>query len=366
MATSCSTSTRRSRRRARSGLAAASLLALALLLAQTRPEHDDAQPSSPDGAASAPDSRGFSRKLVEDVRTWEIAYTSHTGERRAAVVVLPEWYGPGNNPPLPVIVSPHGRGATGRSNAAFFDRLPAVGRFAVISPDGMGERLRNFSYGAPGHVDDLARMPELASRALPWLRVDRTRIYALGSSMGGQETLLLVARHPRLLAGAAALDSVTDLARRYRQIPQLPCSAGCLARWGTPYGSVLQSTMAREVGGSPAETPDAYAARSGLAQARAIAFSGVPLQLWWSTKDRIVWDQEHQSEALYEEVRRLNACAAVSAYVGDWAHSTEMRASALLPIALAGFGLLPADAKTLPSSVRHEPATRCAEGGETL
>ena len=34
--------------------------------------------------------------------------------------------------------------------------------------------------------------------------------------MGGQETLLLVARHPHLLAGAAAFDPATDMARRYR------------------------------------------------------------------------------------------------------------------------------------------------------
>ena len=84
-------------------------------------------------------------------------------------------------------------------------------------------------------------MPELATAALPWLHLDTSRIYALGSSMGGQETLLLVARHPRLLAGAAALDSVTDLARRHRQLPQLPCSSSCFERWGKPYGAVLQS-----------------------------------------------------------------------------------------------------------------------------
>ena len=310
-------------------------------------------------AANTPDSLRFSRKLVEDVQTLEIEYTSHTGEQRLATVVLPAWYGPGNNPPLPVVVSPHGRGATGRSNASFFGRLPASGRFAVISPDGMGERLRNFSYGAPGQIDDLARMPELASRALPWLRVDSRRIYALGSSMGGQETLLLVARHPDLLAGAAALDSVTDLTRRYHQIPQLPCASSCLARWGMPYGKVLQSTMRRELGGAPDENAAAYAERSGLSQARAIAASGVPLQLWWSTEDRIVWDQEHQSAALYDELRRIDSCAPVSAYVGDWAHSTEMRASALLPIALAGFGLLPSGVKSLPASVRHEPVSRC-------
>ena len=338
----------------------AAVLAACSSLAFTaqRDPHDPSR--TPQTSAAAPDSRGWSLKRIEDVQELEIRYGSHTGVVRRATVVLPAWYGPDNNPPLPVVVSPHGRGATGGSNAAFFGRLPALGRFAVISPDGMGDRLRNFSYGAPGHIDDLARMPEFALSALPWLRLDTSRVYALGSSMGGQETLLLVARHPGLLAGAAALDSVTDLARRHGQLPALPCSSTCLARWGEPYGVVLQSTLEREVGGSPDELARAYAERSGLSQARAIASSGVPLQLWWSTEDRIVADQKHQSGALFEALRRADACAPVSAYVGDWAHSTEMRASALLPIVLSGFGLLPRATTLLPASVRHDPAPHCA------
>ena len=92
--------------------------------------------------------------------------------------------------------------------------------------------------------------------------------------MGGQETLLLVARHPQLLAGAAAMDSVTNMARRYRQLPLIPG------------GIDLQSIMRREVGGTPTENPKAYAARSPLSLARKIAGSGVPLGIWWSLKDR--------------------------------------------------------------------------------
>jgi poly(3-hydroxybutyrate) depolymerase len=314
------------------------------------------------GALRAPDTtveRGGGATAT-GVRTWTIQYRSHTGLVRDAYVVLPAWYGPRDNPPLPAVISPHGRGANGRSNAEFFGRTPATGEFALISPDGMGQRLKRFSYGAAGQIDDLAKMPDVAVRALPWLRLDRSRIYALGSSMGGQETLLLVARHPRLLAGAAALDSVTDLGRRYGQLPQLPCNARCLARWGKPTGVVLQSTMAREVGGDPSISRHAYAARSGLRHADEIARSGVPLQLWWSTQDRIVFDQAHQSKALLDELRRLDPCAPVSAYVGRWAHSTEMRATSLLPIALSGFGLLPADVKPLPKSVRHAPDPVCS------
>ena len=211
-------------------LAAAGFITAALLF--SRAEHSSTRIVA-GSAATSPDSR-TSRAPIEDVRTWTISYPSHSGAERLAHVVLPAWYGPGNNPPLPVVISPHGRGATGLSNAAFFDRLPAIGRFAVISPDGMGQRLKNFSYGAPGQIDDLARMPGFAAEALPWLRIDRSRIYALGSSMGGQETLLLVARHPGLLAGAAALDSVTDLSRRYEQLPQLPCGESCVERWASP------------------------------------------------------------------------------------------------------------------------------------
>ena len=246
------------------------------------------------------------------------------------------------------MISPHGRAANGLQNADYWDAMPAVGRFAVICPDGMGRTLALYSYGDPGQVDDLAKMPELAVKALPWLRIDSSRIYALGSSMGGQETLLLVARHPELLAGAAAMDSVTDLG-----LPARPPTSS-RERKG------LRDMMSREVGGTPQTAPGAYAARSAFIQARQIASSRVPLQIWWSTKDRIVTDQKTQSGALYDAIRRLDPCASVSDYVGSWAHSTEMRAHALLPIALSGFGLLPRAYMQLPDDVRHDTAPQCS------
>ena len=52
------------------------------------------------------------------MRTWTISYAAHNGTQRLAHVVLPAWYGPGNNPPLPVVISPHGRGGDGRANAS--------------------------------------------------------------------------------------------------------------------------------------------------------------------------------------------------------------------------------------------------------
>jgi len=287
------------------------------------------------------------------VKIWKIHYVSHDGVSRPAYVILPASYGPGHAPALPLVISPHGRGGNGLVNAGYWGNLPAVGGFAVVNPDGMGLHTARYSFAYPGQIDDLAKMPELVTRALPWLHVDRKRIYVLGSSMGGQETLMLVARHPHLLAGAAAMDSVANLTLRYKQMPGMPCNKRCVEKFGTTYGRLLQAMLVREVGSKPGGNPQAWAARSPLANAKAIAFSGVKLQIWWSRKDRIVTDQASQSGALFETLRRLNPHAPISEYVGSWAHSTEMRYTALLPVALAGFGLMPA--QTLPLDVENTP-----------
>ena len=69
--------------------------------------------------------------------------------------------------------------------------------------------MHQYSWGYRGQIDDLARMPRIVEAH--GVRVDRSRIYAIGGSMGGQETLLLAALHPHLLAGAAAFDPATDM-----------------------------------------------------------------------------------------------------------------------------------------------------------
>src|SRR3954452_21068522 len=110
------------------------------------------------GCAAA---RGGAARVSPAVRLWTIHYTSHDGRDRLARVVLPAWYGPDHNPPLPLVISPHGRGATGLSNSKFFGNLPAVGGFAVICPHGMGRRSKLYSYGYSGQTDCLPRLPRI-------------------------------------------------------------------------------------------------------------------------------------------------------------------------------------------------------------
>jgi poly(3-hydroxybutyrate) depolymerase len=273
------------------------------------------------------------------VRAWPITYRAHNGARRVAYVVLPRWYGRRNRPRIPLVISPHGRGVTARVNARMWGNLPALGPFAVVSPQGQGRVLRLFSWGDPGQISDLARMPRIVERALPWLRVNHSRIYAAGTSMGGQETLLLVARHPRLLAGAAAFDSVTDLRTRYYAFSRLGCNSACLHRWKHPIGRSLQRLARVEVGGPPSQYPGAYAARSPLHFARRIARSRVPLEVWWSRSDRVVSHQNRQSLRLLSAILHANPDAPVEGFEGSWWHSDEMRR--LLRPALFDLDLLP-------------------------
>jgi poly(3-hydroxybutyrate) depolymerase len=259
----------------------------------------------------------------------QIHYLANGHRRRMAYVILPRWYGLRDDPPLPLVIAPHGAGPgpfleLGRA----WGDLPARGRFALVIPEGQGRVLAHYSWGYSGQIDDLARMPAIVRKAIRWLRIDANRIYAVGGSMGGQESLLLVARYPHLLAGAVSFDAPGDMALRYRQYAALPDA------------QLMRGLLRTEIGGTPDEDAADYAARSPVDVAGAIARSGVPVQIWWSTCDRLVVDQRLHSGRLYTEITRLDPPARVTQVVGTWAHTAEMRWNRRLPDALRFLGLL--------------------------
>jgi pimeloyl-ACP methyl ester carboxylesterase len=263
-----------------------------------------------------------------------IHYRSHDGVLRPAWLMLPAGY---HGQRIPLVISPHGRGVDENENALLWGDLPGEGGFAVIDPAGEGRRLRWYSWGDPGQIADLARMPAIAR--VHGVDVNRHRVYAFGGSMGGQETLLLVARDPRLLAGAAAFDPATDMARRYRDFAALE------------NGRHLQRLARIEIGGTPAQVPHAYAVRSPDHYAEAIARSGVPLQLYWSSRDRIIRDQVLETNELALAIEHDDRAERLWDFHGDWAHTAEMRWNRRLPRALARFGLLPwRDAPAVPAT----------------
>ncbi|HEY2371199.1 MAG TPA: hypothetical protein VGH82_01485 [Gaiellaceae bacterium] len=268
------------------------------------------------------------------VRTLTFTYRSAAGSEATAYLVLPSWYGPARHPAVPFVISPHGRGVSGRYNLRFWGAIAGRGPFVVVSPDGHGRKLPFYSWGWSGQIDDLARMPQLARAAFPWLRIAGNRVYAIGDSMGAQEVLLLAARRDIRLAGVAAFDPVSDMAARYRV-------------WSVTAGEQQLPALARiEFGGAPAGAPALYAARSPIDFVGAIARSHIPIQLWWSRRDAVITDQTVQSERFYERLVGLGA--RVRRVVGDWAHGHAMHPQTHLPAALACFGLIPARGVRVP------------------
>jgi dipeptidyl aminopeptidase/acylaminoacyl peptidase len=262
------------------------------------------------------------RVATTDVRL--IHYRAHDGVLRPAFLMVPASY---DGSPIPLVISPHGRGLSAADNEMLWGDLPGEGGFAVINPGGEGRKLHTYSWGAPGQIADLARMPAIVRAH--GVEVDPKRIYAIGGSMGGQEALLLLAEHPRLLAGVAAFDPATDMARRYRDFAALPG------------GATLQRLARDEIGGSPHQVPRAYALRSPDHYVETIAHSQVPLQLFWSSRDRIIRDQGAETGAFAAAVARAGGAEALELFPGQWNHTAEMQPQRRLPRALARFHLLP-------------------------
>jgi pimeloyl-ACP methyl ester carboxylesterase len=296
----------------------------------TRPEVASSTSLRPVATGTAGTPASSTAPTMLPIRRVRFYYRTHDGKRSWAIVLLPGWYGPTRHPALPLIICPHGRNTSPESTARRWRDLPTRGSFAVVLPAGQGRVLQLDSWGYPGQIADLARMPQLVERAVHGFHYLRSRVYAVGESMGGQEVLLLLARHPHLLAGVIAFDPAVDMTARYYAFPSLP------------YGHDTQRKLLLEVGGTPQQLPQAYRVRSPITYVRRMAFSGVPLEIWWSIADRVIVDQASQAGRLYQEIKLANPSAPVSPYVGRWQHTAEGIADTQLPDALARIGLLPA------------------------
>jgi poly(3-hydroxybutyrate) depolymerase len=253
---------------------------------------------------------------------WRLVHFRDPGGSRDVLLVgTPDWYGPQRNPALPLVISPHARGGSTFKNMRRWGDLPGRDGVIVLDPGLKGRVLgEDRAWGYPPVIAALASLPRTARRLLPWLRWDPDRVYASGFSMGAQEALLLLARQPDLLAGVSVADPVTDFLRRWYEFPLQPSTRP------------EQAKATRELGGTPRTVPWLYRRRSPAAFAPTIAFSGVPLQLWWNPRDEVVVHQATtQTGSFYRLLRRLNPQAPVAAVVEHAPHGWPFRADHSLP-----------------------------------
>ena len=291
------------------------------------------------------------------VRTVKIHYRAHNGERRAAFVVLPAWYGPRKHPRIPLVISPHGRGVSGaRERAALGPAARRAAGSRSSAPTAQGRKLHALLVGLRRARSTTSRAcREIVRRTLPWLRIDRSRIYAVRRQHGRPGDAAPARAGTRGCSPAPRPSTRSPTSRcQYRRFPRIPAARRAGERWAGPSAAAAVARAARR---SAARRGSARARTRCAARSRTRARSPascVPLQLWWSVKDRIVLGPERQSARLFRRIRRLNPDAPVQAFVGYWAHSAEMRARTRLPVALGIFGLLPE-----PASSGRRASTSC-------
>jgi dienelactone hydrolase len=301
----------------------------------------------------------------------KLRYLGWNGTPVFAYVVLPvAWRQHPPRRPVPLVISPHGRNNLAVANIPYWYDLPARWEFVLVCPDGVSRYHTGddqghtglYTYGAPGHMKDLARMPQIVQDVLHArdvsVNVDPARIYVVGSSMGGEEALLLAGltapdgRLNRLgpagewrLAGAAAFDSTCDLAAQCRNLTGRPTGSDAIktairmlhevgvkpppkylsgfnldARFGT--------TRVRDVVASlpsdphpGVDLPNRWAQRSPTAYAAKLRDARFPIHLLYSSADTVVLRQKQdQTGKLFESIR---SNPRVKCTVGTWFHSCE-------------------------------------------
>ena len=241
-----------------------------------------------------------------------VPYHSWNNKARYATVVLPLDYAPGNNEPLPCIVQPHGRKATPLGPAGRWGDLPTSQRFMIICPDSSGRRDPYNSWAVAGQLQDIVEIVGVVESSIPWVHVDRQRLYILGISMGGHETLCTIARYPDVFAAGLCVDGNANLAARYREFPYVDMAD-------------TQPLMRREVGGTPRQVPWLYARRSSTPFAWTLATCDVPIAIWWSKDDKIGYNQaKTQTGYLYRRIKALRADAPVVQVIGRGVHGTML------------------------------------------
>jgi hypothetical protein len=98
--------------------------------------------------------------------------------------MVPAAYRPQRDPPLPLVISPHGRGVPARANVRIWDGMPGVGRFAVVNPaahDDPGSPI----YGMPIIEVERAKSVVVVKRSLSpgFAGIDNPLFYEENTSM---------------------------------------------------------------------------------------------------------------------------------------------------------------------------------------
>jgi hypothetical protein len=265
------------------------LVLLALLL--LAPAAQAADPSAEPDVAPVTVRREIGDAVL--LRSW---YPTWNGRRRELLISYPRTAGR-----IPLLVTNH---PAGLRMACTDERSLAAARagYALACVSGQGTATRAFSYGSAGQIADLARAPQVVQERMPDARVDPSRVYFVGSSMGGTEALLVALRYPHAYDRVIALDPITDLGRRWASLPMN-----------------RRPLLEAECGGTPRQQPLCYAVRSPVALVPTATALPRQLQLWYSPVDPVV-GEPRQAPAFIAALTARDLPGRFTVRTGRWGH----------------------------------------------
>ncbi|MCB0167154.1 MAG: prolyl oligopeptidase family serine peptidase [Anaerolineae bacterium] len=119
--------------------------------------------------------------------------------------------------------------------------------------------------------------------------VNKSRIFVIGGSMGGQTTLMMAGKYPDVFGAAVPWKPLTDLGELYGELDD---DSFWAPNPDDPYLDLPDPGIHKQVGGTPSEVPFEYARRSP--RNLAPNMRTIPLKMWHDTDDIFV--KPHHSQ----------------------------------------------------------------------
>ncbi|MDY7080775.1 MAG: prolyl oligopeptidase family serine peptidase, partial [Chloroflexota bacterium] len=175
---------------------------------------------------------------------------------------------------VPLIIGIHGMGTSGEWARDFLAAEANDRGWLLAAPEMHGDYYINtgqYALAWPGAQHDIIDTIEFM---MSEYKVDPSRIYIAGGSMGGQTSAMMTAKYPDVFAAAVPWKPLTDLTDWYGELDDL----------GNPYDNLPR--IRDETGGTPSEVPFEYQRRSPMQAPQNSRLT--PIKMWHDVDDQLV------------------------------------------------------------------------------
>jgi dipeptidyl aminopeptidase/acylaminoacyl peptidase len=208
---------------------------------------------------------------AQQVRTIHFLST-YDQSSQYALLEVPSRYDPTEQ--LPALIFIHGMYTDAQSAISYIGRQCDHRGWLLLAPAQHGTRSSGAT--ALGSLEAQHDIIDAIAALEGVYRVDRSRVYLVGISMGGLTAALTLENFPRRFAAGALLMGLFDLDEWYQEVLQP----------GSPYGKRIAPDIVKECGGIPQQVPQEYARRSALGNAARLA--RIPLFIAHGRQDQTV------------------------------------------------------------------------------